>query len=161
MVLFWGNWKSLWEALRVTPCSWGSAVSVGWEEEQWPLELAVLEAGHQQTLVTIQIEGHVSICAQAKFTEEQKTQRPFSPLSNGNNNNAYLQACEDRMKYLRTGVLQSHNACPVDTRVAGFPEMLAKWDTGQGLSSGRCVVPESMGAWRAQQTWTEVTQCLG
>lgn len=110
-------------------------------------------------LVTIQIEGHMSICEWAKFTEEQKTQRPFSPLSNGNNNNAYLQACEDRMKYLRrTSVLQSHNACSVDTRFAGLPEMLAKWDTGQGLSSGRCVVPEPMGA---QQTWTEVTQCLG
>lgn len=76
--------------------------------------------------MTIPMEANVSIGEEAKFTKEQKTQRPFS-LSNGNNNNAYLHASEDPIKYLgKTGVLQSPSACSGNTRFSGFPEMLAR-----------------------------------
>lgn len=55
--------------------------------------------------MTIQIEGNVSICEEAKFIKEQQTQREsFSPLSNGSNNNTYLQACEDQIKDWRRTV---------------------------------------------------------
>lgn len=70
MVLSQGNWKRLWEALRVPPCSRGPEISTGWEEERQPLEAATLEGGHQLNLVTIQIEGNVSICEEANFTKE-------------------------------------------------------------------------------------------
>lgn len=58
-------------------------------------------------------------------------------------------------------MLQSHRTFSVNTRFAGFPEILAKWDTRQGLTFGRRAIPEPMGAWRAHWTWTEVTRCLG
>ena len=77
--------------------------------------------------------------------------------SNGTNNNAHFHTCEDHIKYLgKTGVLQSPSACSVNTRFSGFPEMLARWDMGQRLSYGRGVIPELMGAQRAQQTCTEI-----
>lgn len=98
----------------------------------------------------------MSIGEEAKFTKEQKTQRSFSPLSNGDNN-AYLLACGDRRQYLgKPGVRQSPSACSVNTRLSGFPEMLARQDMGQGLSHGRGVIPELMGAQRAQQMWAEI-----